>query len=181
MSLPESVEADRLTLRKHQLDAVALMFEYIERDRERLSQFLPWPPGIRSVADELAYVKDTHSWWDAGTLFDYGLFRKEDNLYMGNLGVHSIQWQHHCCELGYWILGDFEGSGYMSEAVAALETVLFEVGFYRIEIRCDANNHRSAQLPKRRGYTLDGRLRGATKVPSGYRDTLVFSKLRVDG
>ena len=28
---------------------------------------------------------------------------------MGNLGVHTIAWESRCCELGYWILGDFEG------------------------------------------------------------------------
>jgi len=181
LTLPDLVEGNRLILRKHQLEDAALMFESIERDRERLSRFLPWPPHIKNVDDELAYLKDTHRWWSAQTLFDYGLFRKEDQLYMGNLGVHSIQWQHDCCELGYWILSDFEGGGFMAEAVGALEGVLFEVGFYRIEIRCDVDNHRSAQLPKRCGYRLDGTLRSAMRVPSGYRDTLVFSKLRVDG
>ena len=38
-----------------------------------------------------------------------GFFRKEDAVSMGNLGVHTIAWESRCCELGYWILGDFEG------------------------------------------------------------------------
>ena len=181
MHLPESIDSHRLTLKKHRIDAAAMMFDYVERDRERLSRFLPWPPGIKSVEDEKRYIEDTHRWWKEQTLFDYGLFRKADDVYMGNLGVHSIQWRHDCCELGYWILGDFEGAGYMSEAVGALESTLFQLGFHRIEIRCDASNERSAKLPQRRGYNLDGTLRQACKVPSGYRDTMVFSKLRSEG
>ena len=46
---------------------------------------------------------------------------------MGNSGVHIAQWESRCCELGYWILGDFEGQGYMSEAVTALESAPFEL------------------------------------------------------
>ena len=82
---------------------------------------------------------------------------------MGNLGVHTIAWESRCCELGYWILGDFEGRGYMSEAIIALESVLFELGFQCLEIRCDALNQRSAKLPQRLGYTLEATLRTELK------------------
>jgi len=97
---------------------------------------------------------------------------------MGNAGVHSISWENHRCELGYWILGSFEGQGYMAEAVATIEATCFKRGFNRIEIRCSSLNERSASVPKRLGYKLDGVLR-EEKVEAGrYRDTLVFAKIR---
>jgi len=154
------------------------MFEYIDRDRERLARFLPWVSRIQSIGDELAYLQDTLSQWNALTLFDFGIFRKEDALYMGNLGVHTIAWESRCCELGYWILGDFEGCGYMSEAIIALESVLFELGFQCLEIRCDALNQRSARLPQRLGYTLEQNLHTASKESLASRETMVFTKRR---
>ena len=81
------------------------------------------------------------------------------------------------CELGYWILGDFEGQGYMSEAVRVLEAACFAVGFHRIGIRCSSKNARSAGVPRRSGYTLDGTLRQHALERGERRDTLVFSKL----
>ena len=99
---------------------------------------------------------------------------------MGNLGVHTIGWESRCCELGYWTLGDFEGRGYMSEAIIALESVLFELGFQCLEIRCDALNRRSARLPQRLGYTLEATLRTELKESLAYRDTMVFTKRRLD-
>ena len=96
---------------------------------------------------------------------------------MGNLGVHTIAWESRCCELGYWILGDFEGRGYMGEAIIALESVLFELGFQCLEIRCDALNQRSARLPQRLGFQLEATLRTELESPA-YRDTMVFTKRR---
>ena len=173
---PPMIDGSRVVLRRHEESLAATMFEYIDRDRERLARFLPWPPMIKTVGDELAYLQDTLRQWTACTLFDFGIFRKEDALYMGNLGVHTIAWESRRCELGYWILGDFEGRGYMGEAIIALESALFELGFQCLEIRCDALNQRSAKLPQRLGYTLEATLRTELKESSSYRDTMVFTK-----
>ena len=175
---PAMIDGTRITLRRHEESLAATMFEYIDRERERLARFLPWTPMIQSVGDELAYLQDTLRQWNACTLFDFGIFLKEDALYMGNLGVHTIAWESRRCELGYWILGDFEGRGYMGEAITALESVLLELGFKCLEIRCDALNQRSAKLPQRLGYTLETTLRTELKEPPAYRDTMVFMKRR---
>ena len=180
ISLPEEIPATRITLRKHVVALAQTMFEYIDRDRDRLSQFLPWPAHITSVADERKYIEGTLKAWAKGTLFDYGIFRVADGVFMGNIGVHHIVWADDRCEIGYWVLGDFEGQGYVNEAVGALEGALFGVGFNRIEIWCDADNQRSAQLPKRRGYQLEGVLREARLTNRGYTDTLVYGRLRSD-
>ncbi len=110
-------------------------------------------------------------------MFDFGLFRKADGTYLGNIGVHSIAWKHRRCGLGYWMLGAFEGQGYMSEAVGLVERAAFALGFHRIEMRCSSANARSASIPRRNGYRLDGVLRQDAIEDGAFRDTLVFSKL----
>lgn len=168
-----------MTLKKHTPDRAYLMYEEVDQDRERLRRFLPWVDHLTSVEDELWYINETISEWEEGNLFDYGMYTTEGE-YIGNIGVHTIQWKWNCCELGYWIVHRAEGQGYISTAVQMLEEVLFETGFHRIEIRCDPNNAKSAAVPQRCGYTFEGVLRQSLVFKGQYRDTAVYSKLRTD-
>lgn len=178
--LPERIEGARVILTKHSLENAVRMFAYVDRDRERLRKFLPWVDAVKSVDDEVAYIESTIDKWAAFDYFDFGIFRNADAVYLGNAGVHSIAWGDDRCEIGYWILGDFERQGYISDAVTLLEKACFATGFNRVEIRCSSLNARSANVPRRNGYTLDGMLRQDAVENGGYRDTLVFSKLRSD-
>ncbi|MBL7554899.1 MAG: GNAT family N-acetyltransferase [Bdellovibrionaceae bacterium] len=171
------LEGSRIVLKKHEEGLASTMFSYVEKDRERLGQFLPWVPFTKTVEDELNYIKHTHKCWDEKTLFDYGIFRKEDNVYMGNVGLHSISWEDCRCEVGYWILGDFEGQGYMSEALRVLEAHVFDLGFHRIEVRCSSINQRSAGVPIACGYIYDGVLKENAVEQEKFRHTSIFSKL----
>lgn len=176
--LPEQIEGSRIVLRRHSLDLAEQMFRYVDQDRKRLREFLPWVDSTTTVNDEIGYIKMTQEKWEQHSLFDYGIFRKADSLYMGNCGVHSIAWQHNRCELGYWILGTFEGQGFMSESVKTLEKVLFEIGFNRIEIHCSSQNLRSANVPRANSYRLEGLQRQDVIENGKYRDTFIFSKLK---
>lgn len=171
----EELNGNRLVLRKHDVSLAACMFNYVEQDRERLRRYLPWVDLTRTVQDEINYIEMTNEAWRNFTLFDYGLFRKSDDVYMGNCGVHTIQWGENRCEIGYWILGKFEGQGYMSEAVQTVETEMFRLGFQRIEIRCNSRNVRSASVPRRNGYHLEKVIRKDEAIEE-CRDTLVFTK-----
>jgi RimJ/RimL family protein N-acetyltransferase len=153
------------------------MYRYVDQDRERLRVFLPWVDATTSAEVEAEYIKMTHASWEKGKLFDYGLFERKTGVYMGNVGVHNIAWAHDRCEFGYWILSGFEGKGFVSEAIGALEAVCFGLGFHRLEIRCSSHNPRSAAIPGRLGYSLDGTLKEDTIEQGVYRDTLVFAKL----
>lgn len=133
---------------------------------------------MQSVQDEKDFIKNSLKRWKENTLFEFGIFRKSDDKYIGNIGAHSISWGRHSCELGYWILGDFEGQGYMSEAVLALEAELFKLGFNRVQIRCNNTNKRSANVPRACGYKHEGTIRQDGIDLGKFRDTMVFGKLK---
>ena len=175
--LPDAIPTERLLLKKHTLELAEQMFAYVNQDRERLRCFLPWVDGTLSTEDEKFYITDALKQWDECLFFDFGMFHKPEQLYMGNIGVHFFSWEHHHAEIGYWILGQFEGQGYVSEAVLALEQVLFAMGFHRLEIRCSSSNRRSSAVPERLGYHLDGVLRENILEQGQYSDTRIYSKL----
>ena len=179
-NLSEKIIGDYIYLKKHDFALASTMFEYVCRDRERLDKFLPWVEYIQTVEDELNYIKSTHQKWDEGILFDYGIFLKDSDTYMGNIAVHSINWQHNNAEIGYWILGDYEGQGHMSEAVLILDSHLFFMGFHRVQIRCSDLNQCSEKVPIRCGYQYEGTAREDAIEKGSYRNTKTFSKLKTD-
>ena len=78
-------------------------------------------------------------------------------------------------EIGYWIRADAEGHGYVTEAVAALTRVGFELDDVEwVEIRCDPANERSAAVPRRLGYRHEATLRGRLAYPET-RDAMIFA------
>ncbi len=175
---PARIEAERVFLRKHALSDAETIFKAVNANRARLEKFLPWVGLIQTLEDEIGYVKGALEKWEALESFDFGMYVQESGEYLGNIGVHTISWQHERCELGYWIIGKHEGHGYVSESVSALEKELFAIGFNRVEIRCSSFNQRSAGVPKRLGYLLEGVLRQDEKDETGYSDTMIFGKLR---
>jgi len=178
---PLKIESARLQLRKNDLAMAQTIFAAVDRDRKRLGRFLPWVDDTRSVEEEISYINSTHEKWDRHELYDYSIFL-QDGTYIGNAGLHSLSWTADRCEIGYWILRQFEGQGYMSEACKVLIEAAFEVGFNRIEIRCDPENERSASVPRRLGFRFEGRLEQDTKDSEGrYRDSLVFARLKSQG
>lgn len=172
------IESERIYLQKHDLKLAGIMFDYVDRDRKRLRKYLPWVDRVKSVDDEKKFIKNTLKEWKKYNLFDFGIFRQSDGAYMGNIGVHSIRWDRYSCELGYWILGDFEGYGYMTEAVKALESEMFKLGFNRVQIRCNNINKRSANVPRACGYIHEGTIREDGIDLGKFRDTMVFGKLK---
>lgn len=176
-SLPESIATERLLLKKHEQSLASQMFAAIEIDRARLRKFLPWVDLSSEEIDSYKYILSCQENWENQSRFDYGIFLKESGEYMGNVSLLSIGWRHYRAAFGYWILGKFEGKGYMTEAVKALEEVCFQIGFHRIEIRCSSENERSASIPKRLGYVLEGHLKEYSIVNGKFHDTLIYGKI----
>lgn len=179
--LPEKIESSRIYLMKHPLSLAPKLFSCLEQNRDRLREFLPWVDPTRSENDTLKWLQITHDLWEKFCMFDYGIYLKESQEYLGSLGVHTISWENQRCELGFWIRKEFEGQGYISEGIKALEKVCFQmIGFHRIEIRCSGRNALSAYVASRCGYKFEGRLREEALEMGQFRDTLVFSKLESD-
>lgn len=179
--LSEILTGNKIVLKKHSLKLAQTMLDYVNADRERLLAFLPWVEHITTVQDEIDFITKAHSEWENCIMFGYGIFIKESDSYIGNIGVHNISWQHKWCELGYWILGKYAGQGYMSMAVQIIERELFKHGFNRVEIRCDANNEKSGNVPRRNNYTFEGTLRSHMFIANSqdlFRDTQIYSKLK---
>jgi len=176
--LPETITGTRIELQRQNIKNADIMFQYVDQDRERLSRFLPWPKFIKSVEDEIEFINKCSESWNEFKAAQYAIFSKSDNEYMGNVGAFNFDWDNENCEIGYWILGQFEGNDFMSDAVELLEKALFEAGFHRIIIKCDPENSRSRNIPNRLNYVFEGTLRDCKKHGDKFVSLETHSKLK---
>lgn len=175
---PAEIISERIHLTKLDEYLAPQMFNYICEDRERLSRFLPWPQFIKTVEDEIEFIRKSADAWEKHESANFGIFRNEDKEYMGNIGIFNLDLTNENCEIGYWILGKFEGKRYIRDSVRILEREIFAIGFNRIVIMCDDGNNRSKMIPKSLGYSFEGVLREYKKENDKYVNREVYSKLK---
>jgi RimJ/RimL family protein N-acetyltransferase len=111
----------------------------------------------------------------------YHIFFK--NALVGSVGFVHLNEKHKNCEIGYWLDAKHNGLGIMTKSTKMLEDFAFEkLGCERVEIKCDEKNEKSAGVPERLGYKLDGILRkeryGCGPDKKKLTNTMIWSKLK---
>jgi ribosomal-protein-serine acetyltransferase len=153
------------------------MFLLVERSRERLSQWLPWVDGVTEQSHIANFIKNAIKLGSDNGGFSAGLWVQGELA--GVIGYHEIDWHNRCVGIGYWLGEGYEGKGYMTSAVRVfVDYALLEMELNRVEIRCATGNVSSRAIPQRLGFVLEGVVREAEKLPSGYVNHAVYGLLR---
>ncbi len=123
-----------------------------------LAHLCPWIGGMDLLATlegQREYSRMVAGWPGEDMAFRYGIFALDGTVLGGITLDSSID--PTAPELGYWCHVAHTGRGVITRAAAALtEIALALPGVDRVEIRCDAANDRSAAIPRRLGYLLEG-------------------------
>jgi ribosomal-protein-serine acetyltransferase len=182
IDLPEQLTGARLLVRPYAAGDGPAVFEAVEESREHLLPWLPWGPNHKCVEDTEAMARTWRARWDQRDDLTVGLWRLSDRRYLGGSGLHRIDWHVRSFEIGYWIRKSEQGKGYVTEAASLLVNLAFEtLEANRVFIRCAIGNDRSAAIPERLGFHLEGVLRSSNKDAQGVlRDMRVFGMTRAD-
>jgi ribosomal-protein-serine acetyltransferase len=160
-------------LEAHHAEAV---FRTVDRDRARLSRWLPWVDQTRSPADTGSYIESALRRFAAGDGFDTAIWI--DGEVAGGIGMHSIERRHASSSIGYWIAERHEGRGLVTGACRALLDHAFgALSLHRMEIRCEPSNRRSRAVPERLGFREEGTLREAQRIGDRRTDLVVYGML----
>ena len=173
-------QVDDLTMRAWREDDVDAALEIVLRNREHLRTYMQWMTDDYSIEHARKFiVEGIKNRLDKVTL---GLALVRDGALIGSTGFNRLDWAARVCEIGYWIDRDSEGRGVVTRACRAMIEYAFdELEMNRIEIRCSAENERSAAIPKRLGFKLEGTLRQAEVLHGRAHDFLIFGLLAEDG
>ena len=172
--MDEIVVDSEITIRPRSVDHADEMFAAIDRQRDYLSEFLPWVEGTKTVDDTIAW---------AGVSYDPanergGIIFYRD-LLAGGIEIRGIASRNHSANIGYWLDRDLQGRGIVTRCCRRLIEIGFtECGLNRVEIKAAVNNTRSREIAERLGFSREGVLRQSMIVAGRPLDMAVFSLLR---
>ena len=170
---------DQLELHPLTVSDAPELFELIDRNRDRLREWVPWLEPTYSLADARDFAAASER-QNREAMSMTAALRLSGRL-CGVISLHRIDIAHRNSSLGYWLAEEFQGQGIMTRACRALITQAFrEYNLHRMEIRCATGNHRSCAIPRRLGFTEEGVLRQAEWLYDHWVDLRVFGMLEQD-
>ncbi|MEA1992870.1 MAG: GNAT family protein [Euryarchaeota archaeon] len=103
-----------------------------------------------------------------------------DSTYIGNIGLHEIDWVNRKAELGIMI-GEKEsqGKGYGTDAIKTLLRYAFtKMNLHKIQLRAFEYNKKAIQCYKKCGFNEEGVMREDVFRNGTYHSTIFMSILR---
>ena len=167
---------DNISLRFIQPNEAEALYALVDKNRAYLRKWLNWVdeqtgPEV-SRENILKRIEEAR----AGKALDLGV--SMDGKLIGSMGFNGIRASKRRAEIGYWLSKEYEGQGIMTDCVRALVDMGFrELKLHRIEIHCSTNNAKSAAIPEKLGFKLDGILRDDTFLYDHFESSNVYSMI----
>lgn len=115
-AFPE-LHTDRLTLRR--ADATDIQQLYRWRSDEQTMKYISRP--VATSPDEIAeFLRLTDENIASNEMINWKITIKGDPNMIGTIGFYYIKPEHYRTEIGYMLLPEFQGKGYVTEAIAAV-------------------------------------------------------------
>lgn len=169
---------EEITLREAALADAGLIWQTIDSHREYLQTWLPFVAGLKSMADEEAYLKKLLVVpYEERNLF---FIIEKGGVFCGVIGFVTTDPANHRTEIGYWLLPEYQRQGIMTRCVRYLcDWAVQHRDMHRIQIRCAVGNELSNAIPRRLGFQHEGVERAGEQMVTGeYVDVNVYSLLK---
>jgi RimJ/RimL family protein N-acetyltransferase len=178
---PYRIETERLVIRCYDPEDAPLLKAAVDSSIQHL---LPWMPWARfepqSVEEKVQLCRMFRGQFDLDQNYVYGIFSPDETEQLGGSGLHPRA-NEGSLEIGYWVALGSIGRGIATEVTAVLTRAGIELaGLDRVDIQVEPTNDRSLAIPRKLGFTEDGRLRRRLEADEAEprRDSVVFSMLR---
>ncbi len=169
------LEGRRLSLRPLGPEDAASLFEAVESSREVLKRRLRWVGGVRSAADEAAFIERSRQ--DAPV---WGVFETRSEKLVGaaNLAPIPPADRSQAC-FGVWIRADRQDRGYAFEVGKLIvEHAFRKLGSHRISARLDPANRSFRRVLKKLGFRYEGCLRDDQRLNGRWVDQECWGLLK---
>ena len=170
---------DELALLFLQPDMSSELFGLCQRNRDYLTQWLPWPPLIQQPADSATFIRHAIEKFARGegltTAIEY------QGEVVGVIGYNQIDQALAKVTIGYWLAERWQGNGIITRACQALIHHAFEeMGMEKVEISAAQENEPSRAVCERLGMQQEGITRRAERLADRVVDHVRYGLLRDD-
>ena len=170
MTLP-TLQTPRLSLRS--LEEMDDHFIYSLRSNRQVNTYLNRQPPTQ-IEEARAFIKKiTDSIADDKSYY-WGIALKEPRSLIGTICLWNWSDDRKKAELGYELHPDYQGKGYMNEAIGAVIAYAFQNGFTTLEGYSHKDNSASTKLLLKHGFVLQEERKDPENA-----DILIFSLNRI--
>ncbi|WP_068619797.1 GNAT family N-acetyltransferase [Paenibacillus tuaregi] len=149
--------SDRLVIRQFALHDVQSFYQY--RANPAVSRFQSWENYTYEDAEAFVRKQMAHSPDQPGTWFQYAIALVDSNQLIGDCAIHTLGAEPRIVELGFTLAPEYQGTGYMHEALCSLLDYVFgTLDKHKMIAFTDVRNKKSIQVLERLGMRREGHL-----------------------
>jgi len=163
---PKLIQSERIYFKALDSDDAEKIFKLISSERKYIGEFLEWVDNIRTIEDEVKYVKTQTEAAKDLLGFDWCIYENSTSKFLGYIGTDPvtfelfkdgkfIDWDNGIISFAYFLKQEANGNGYMTEALGKMRDIAIELGFSRVEINSEVENIKSQNVAKRCGFIHD--------------------------
>jgi [ribosomal protein S5]-alanine N-acetyltransferase len=173
------LSTSRLNLRRiRSSDAEAL---FLLRSDPRTMKYIPRPPA-RDHQDVLEWIETVDQGIERNETLMWAIELNAAASFLGMIGFVSSKPADQRAEVGYMILPDYYGHGFVTEALRAIIQYGFdEMKLHSIEAVIDPENLASERVLQKCGFKKEAHFRENEYWQGRFLDTVVYSRLASDG
>jgi ribosomal-protein-serine acetyltransferase len=134
------------------------IFSILEREREKLGEWLPWVYQTHAPEDILENLRERVE--EFNNKKSAAFYLEHRDVIVGSIGFVRLNSEKQIGEIGYWLDSQYQGRGFITLAVqTCIEYGFNDLGLNKIIIRCAKENEKSAAVAKRLNFSLEGILK----------------------
>ncbi|NFP91312.1 GNAT family N-acetyltransferase [Clostridium sporogenes] len=171
-----NISTERLILKGITPSDVKSMFKY--RSNPQIYEFQYLKPQTVQDVENYIYAKTCKVPNIPNTWYPLGIFIKESDELVGDMGIHFIGPDSLQVEIGYTLSLEYQGKGYATEAVIGVIDHLFNnFNKHRILASVDPRNTRSIALLERIGMRKEAHFKESVWFNEEWTDDIVYAIL----
>ncbi|CAM3868351.1 GNAT family N-acetyltransferase [Flavobacterium cucumis] len=148
------------------------------RGNPETMKFIPRPL-ITAIEGALAHIKIINDKIDQNLDINWAITEKNSDKCIGIIGFYRTQPEHFRTELGYMILPEQSGKGYVTEAVKVVLDFAFNtLNFHSIEAVIDSRHVASEKVLLKNGFEKEAHFKENFYYNNEFTDTVIYSLLK---
>lgn len=172
----KNLETERLLLRRVVATDVNEIMEL--RSNPETMKFIPRPL-VKTKEEALEHIKMIEAKIVANEGINWAITIKGNPKLIGVIGHYRIQPENHRCEIGYMILPQYNGQGYVTEAIKVVLEYGFEVlNMHSIEAVIDPDNIASERVLQKNNFVKEAHILENELWDGKFWDTVIYSILK---
>ena len=172
----QNLETDRLLLRRVNINDVNEVLEL--RGNPETMKFIPRPLA-KSKEDALEHIAMIEEKIVNNIGINWAITLKHNPKLIGIIGHYKIQPENYRAEIGYMVLPEYHGKGFVTEAIKVVVKYGFEhMQLHSIEAIIDPKNKASETVLKKNDFLKEAHILENIFYNGKFLDTVIYSILK---